>query len=74
MTTKTMDVKKSIKKKGINNFTNEIKAEIKKIEWPTKRSVLNSSVIIIIIMIFYVTFVTIADIGLSNMLVRLRNL
>ena len=53
MATKTIE-KNKIKQKGVNSFINELKAEVKKVEWPEKKSVVSSSIIIMVIMMFFV--------------------
>ena len=74
MGTKTLQAKKNIKSKPSSSFLGDTKAELKKVEWPTKKSVINSSFIILIIMIFFTTFISFVDMGLSKLLLMLKGI
>ena len=47
MGTKTLQAKKNIKQQASSSFIGDTKAELKKVEWPTKSNVINSSFIIL---------------------------
>ena len=74
MGTKTLQAKKNIKSNSSSSFLGDTKAELKKVEWPTRNNVINSSFIILIIMIFFTTFISFVDIGLSKIFIVLKGL
>ena len=55
--------------KGLQ-FLREVKVELKKVTWPTRKQTLGSTLVVIILVMIIALFLGIVDIGLSN-LVRL---
>ena len=55
--------------KGVQ-FLREVKVEIKKVVWPTRKQTLSSTVVVIILTMIIALFLGVVDIGLSS-LVRL---
>ena len=74
MGTKTLQAKKNLKQKSSSSFVGDTKAELKKVEWPTRSNVINSSFIILIIMVFFTSFISLVDMGFSKLLIMLRGI
>ena len=49
----------------VRQFWREIKLEMKKVSWPTRTEVINTTIITIVVVFFFAAFLYIADIGLS---------
>jgi preprotein translocase subunit SecE len=49
----------------VRQFWHEIKLEMKKVSWPTRTEVMNTTIITIIVVFFFAAFLYISDIGLS---------
>jgi preprotein translocase subunit SecE len=53
------------------NFIKEVKAELSKVAWSTRRELLASTIIVIIVTIILAIFVGLIDAGLSKLLTLL---
>ena len=58
---------KSYINKGIQ-FLREVKVELKKVVWPTRKQTLSSTVVVIILTMIISFFLGLADIGLSSLI------
>ena len=52
----------------ILNFFKELKSELKKVVWPTKKNLFNSTMIVIAAIVFMAVFVVFADLLFHNFL------
>ncbi len=52
--------------KGLQ-FLREVKVELKKVTWPTRKQTLGSTLVVIILVMIIAFFLGIVDIGLSNL-------
>lgn len=59
-------------KKGIANFFQETKAELKKVTWPTKKETLRHTSLVVVISVVLATFIGVVDyvftIGLDKLI------
>jgi preprotein translocase subunit SecE len=55
-------------KEKIINFFVDIFKEMKKVSWPKKQELKDSTIIVVITMILFAVFVYIIDMGISNFL------
>ena len=53
--------------KGVQ-FLREVKVELKKVVWPTRKQTLSSTVVVIILTIIIASFLGVVDIGLSSLI------
>jgi preprotein translocase subunit SecE len=58
---------KSYINKGIQ-FLREVKVELKKVVWPTRKQTLSSTIVVIILTMIISCFLGLADIGLSSLI------
>jgi preprotein translocase subunit SecE len=58
---------KSLINKGVQ-FLREVKVELKKVVWPTRKQTLSSTVVVIILTIIIACFLGVADMGLSSLI------
>jgi preprotein translocase subunit SecE len=49
----------------IRQFSHEVALEMKKVSWPTRTEVINTTMITIVVVFFFAAFLWVADIGLS---------
>jgi len=49
----------------IRQFWHEVALEMKKVSWPTRTEVINTTMITIVVVFFFAAFLWVADIGLS---------
>ncbi|MCK4468788.1 MAG: preprotein translocase subunit SecE [Desulfobacterales bacterium] len=52
--------------KGLQ-FLKEVKVELKKVTWPTRKQTLGSTIVVIILVMIIALFLGIVDIGLSSL-------
>lgn len=52
--------------KKISEFLKEVKNEMKKVAWPTKKETISSTAIVVIVVFFLSFFIGICDFGLSE--------
>ena len=53
--------------KGVQ-FLREVKVELKKVVWPTRKQTLSSTVVVIILTVIIASFLGVVDIGLSSLI------
>jgi preprotein translocase subunit SecE len=58
---------KSYINKGIQ-FLREVKVELKKVVWPTRKQTLSSTIVVIILTMIIACFLGVADLGLSSLI------
>ncbi|MBW1958485.1 MAG: preprotein translocase subunit SecE [Deltaproteobacteria bacterium] len=58
---------KSYINKGIQ-FLREVKVELKKVVWPTRKQTLSSTIVVIILTVIIACFLGMADLGLSSLI------
>ena len=58
---------KSYINKGVQ-FLREVKVELKKVVWPTRKQTLSSTVVVIILTMIIACFLGVVDIGLSSLI------
>ena len=61
-----LSIKDVQRKKVRGNFVEDTKAELKKVTWPDRKTVVSSSIVIVFIVAFSTLFVTGVDYGLSK--------
>ena len=66
-------MKKNKNKQKAKAFFQELKFEIRKIEWPKRDSVIRASFVIILIMVFSTLFVMFSDLIFSKIILILKN-
>jgi preprotein translocase subunit SecE len=55
----------------VKQFLDEVKAEMKKITWPTKANTINSTVVVLIATAIITIFLYLCDVGLARVISRL---
>ena len=60
-------LKKGYLDKGLQ-FLREVKVELKKVTWPSRKQTIGSTVVVIVLVIIVSLFLGIVDIGLSNLI------
>ncbi|MBC8392780.1 MAG: preprotein translocase subunit SecE [Deltaproteobacteria bacterium] len=58
--------KENFLQKGIQ-FLREVKVELKKVTWPSRKQTLGSTVVVLILVLIVSLFLGVVDIGLSNL-------
>lgn len=53
---------------NVRHFWHEIALEMKKVSWPTRTEVINTTIITIIVVFFFAFFLFLSDIGLSYLI------
>ncbi|MGE0132910.1 MAG: preprotein translocase subunit SecE [Blastocatellales bacterium] len=53
---------------NIRQFWHEIALEMKKVSWPTRTEVINTTIITIVVVFFFAAFLFLSDIGLSYLI------
>lgn len=65
--TRTVPVKQKNYLDKIVQFLREVKVELKKVTWPTRKQTIGSTVVVIILVLIVSLFLGVVDIGLSNL-------
>ncbi|MBU1053409.1 MAG: preprotein translocase subunit SecE [Proteobacteria bacterium] len=52
----------------ILQFLREVKIELKKITWPTRKQTISSTVVVIILVVIVSFFLSVVDMGLSSLI------
>jgi len=52
---------------NIKEFSNEIKAELKKVVWPSKDSTIGTTAVVIVICLIFAVYLGVVDYGLSKL-------
>lgn len=50
---------------NIRQFWHDIVLEMKKVSWPTRQEVINTTIIVVVAVVFFSLFLLIADLGLT---------
>jgi preprotein translocase subunit SecE len=53
---------------SVRQFWRDVALEMKKVSWPTRAEVINTTIITIVVVIFFAAFLWVADIGLSYLI------
>jgi preprotein translocase subunit SecE len=53
----------------VRQFWREVALEMKKVSWPTRTEVINTTIITIVVVIFFAAFLWLADMGLGWLIV-----
>jgi len=53
---------------NLRQFWREVVQEMKKVSWPTRTEVVNTTIITIVVVIFFSLFLWVSDIGLSYLI------
>jgi preprotein translocase subunit SecE len=53
---------------AIRQFWREVALEMKKVSWPTRTEVINTTIITIVVVFFFAAFLWLADTGLSYLI------
>ena len=56
------------------NFIQETKQELNRIDWPTKTVVINASIIILIMVVFFTAYIAGSDLVLSKIILGVKNI
>ncbi|WP_088044572.1 preprotein translocase subunit SecE [Bacillus sp. EAC] len=52
----------------IGKFFREIKSEMKKVSWPKRKEIVNSTITVLATVIFFVLFFSVIDTGISKLI------
>ncbi|PGL67725.1 preprotein translocase subunit SecE [Bacillus sp. AFS055030] len=52
----------------IGKFFREVKSEMKKVSWPKRKELVNSTVTVLATVLFFVVFFAVVDTGLSKLI------
>jgi len=66
--TRTVPVKQKNFLEKIIQFLREVKVELKKVTWPSRKQTIGSTVVVIILVLIVSLFLGVVDIGLSNLI------
>jgi preprotein translocase subunit SecE len=58
--------------KRFANFLKEVRAEVKKVSWPTRNEVTNTTLVVIIAMVFFGIYLYFMDVLFSWVLLRIK--
>jgi preprotein translocase subunit SecE len=53
---------------GVRQFWREVALEMKKVSWPTRTEVINTTIITIVVVFFFAAFLWLSDMGLSYLI------
>ena len=53
---------------AVRQFWREVALEMKKVSWPTRTEVINTTIITIVVVFFFAAFLWVADTGLSYLI------
>ena len=53
---------------AVRQFWREVALEMKKVSWPTRTEVINTTIITIVVVFFFAAFLWLADMGLSYLI------
>ena len=53
-------------KTGLRQYFSEVRGELKKVAWPTKKEVTNSTIVVLIAVVFMTTLIFLLDYGSSK--------
>lgn len=52
----------------IKQFISEVKIELTKVSWPTRKEVMGSTIVILVLTVFLAVYIGLIDLGLSKIL------
>ena len=52
----------------VRQFWREVALEMKKVSWPTRTEVINTTIITIVVVFFFAAFLWVADLGLAELI------
>ena len=52
----------------IGGYFHDIRIELKRVVWPTRAEVINSSIVVVVTLIFFMIFTTLVDTGIVPLL------
>ena len=55
------------RKKGVKGFFNEVKAELKKVTWPTKSQLINNTVVILVFIAVVTVLLAVLDVAFAKL-------
>ena len=53
---------------GVRQFWREVALEMKKVSWPTRTEVINTTIITIVVVFFFAAFLWASDLGLAELI------
>jgi preprotein translocase subunit SecE len=53
---------------AVRQFWRDVALEMKKVSWPTRAEVINTTIITIVVVFFFAAFLWVADLGLSYLI------
>jgi preprotein translocase subunit SecE len=59
------------KRTGTRQFLKEVRLELKKVDWPTRRELVSYTVVVLVTVVVLTSFVFALDLGFSKVIVRL---
>lgn len=55
------------RKKGVKGFFNEVKAELKKVTWPTKSQLINNTIVILVFIAVVTVLLAVLDVAFAKL-------
>lgn len=55
-------------------YFRDVRAEMRRVVWPTRNEVLNSSVVVVTTLLFFIVFITLTDLVVQQFLLLLGNI
>jgi preprotein translocase subunit SecE len=59
---------------GVKQFVSDTQAEMRRVSWPGKETVISATIIILVIVFFLTVFVSMVDVGFSRVLFFLKTM
>jgi preprotein translocase subunit SecE len=66
--TKKPAVKKDVKKPNFRKFFRGVVSELKKVSWPSRKELINSTAVVLVLIVIFAVAVGIVDLGLGKLL------
>jgi preprotein translocase subunit SecE len=58
----------------LGNYFRDVRSEMKRVVWPSRPEVINSSVVVIVTLIFFATFIALTDIVVQRVVTALGSI
>jgi preprotein translocase subunit SecE len=58
----------ALKENRVTKYLKEVRAEVRKVTWPSRQEVLRLTTIVVIVLIVMSTFMTVVDFGFSRLM------
>ncbi len=58
----------------LGNYFRDVRSEMKRVVWPTRPEVINSSVVVIVTLIFFAAFIALTDIVVQRIITALGSI